>query len=82
MEIEERLGLRKHHTYDEIVGWLGSNPKGVPYPNRVAAKTFNSPVYGQLRDSLRTFTGAKDAYEQYQRGEELGPFVPPRPRFV
>ena len=82
MEIEERLGLRKHHTYDEIVAWLGSNPKGVPYPNRVAAKTFNSPVYGQLRDSLRTFTEAKDAYSAYQRGEELGPFVPPRPRFV
>jgi hypothetical protein len=85
MQVEERFGLRKRHTYDEIVAWINSDPKGVPYPNRVATKTYNSPVYGQLKDSLRSFTEGQEAYLNYQRrgndgGGDLGPFVPPRPR--
>ena len=50
MEVEERFGLKRKHTYDEIVAWLNSDPKGVPYPNRVAFQTYNSHVYGQLKD--------------------------------
>ncbi len=53
MEVEERFGLKKRHTYDEIVQWLNSDPKGVAYPSRVAYNTYNSHVYGQLKDSLR-----------------------------
>ena len=54
MQSEERFGLTKRHSYDEIVQWIKSDPKGVPYPNRVAYKTYDSPVYAQLRDSLPT----------------------------
>ena len=39
MEVEERFGLKRRHTYDEIVAWLNSDPKGVPYPNRVRPTT-------------------------------------------
>ena len=85
MEVQERFGLKQRHTYDEIVKWLDSNPKGVPYPNRVALQTFNSPVYGQLKDSLRSYNDGQEAYMAYQRrggddGGDPAPFVPPRPR--
>ena len=81
MEVEERFGLNRRHTYDEIVAWLNSDPTGVPYPNRVAFQTYNSHVYGQLKDSLRSFTAGQDAYNAYQHGDEHAPFVPPRPQF-
>ena len=81
MEVEERFGLKRRHTYDEIVTWLNTDPKSVPYPNRVAFQTYNSHVYGQLKDSLRSFTVRQDAYNAYQHGDEHAPFVPPRPRF-
>ena len=84
MDIKERFGLKQRHTYDEIVRWLDSNPKGVPYPDRVAMKIYNSPVYGQLKDSLRSYNEGYEAYMTYQRrGDDDGdpaPFVPPRPR--
>ena len=81
MEVEERFGLKRRHTYDEIVAWLNSDPQGVRCPNRVAFQTYNSHVYGQLKDSLRSFTVGQDAYNAYQHGDEHAPFVPPRPRF-
>ncbi len=59
-----------------------SDPKGVGYPDRVAFKTYDSPVYAQLRDSLGTNTEPQDAFNAYQHGGDLGPFVPPRPRFI
>ena len=84
MQSEERFGLTKRHSYDEIVAWIKikSDPKGVPYPDRVAYKTYDSPVYAQLRDSLRTNTEPQDASNAYQHGGELGPFIAPKPRFV
>ena len=77
MEVEERFGLKRRHTYDEIVAWLNSDPKGVPYPNRVAFQTYNSHVYGQLKDSLRSFTVGQDAYNAHQHSDEHAPLVPP-----
>ena len=82
MQSEERFGLTKRHSYDEIVKWIKSDPKGMPYPDRVAFKTYDTPVYAQLRDSLKVNTEPQEAYAAYQHGGELGPFVPPRPRFV
>ena len=82
MQSEERFGLTKRHSYDEIVKWIRSDPKGVPYPDRVAFKTYDSPVYAQLRDSLKVNTEPQEAYAAYQHGGGLAPFVPPRPRFV
>ena len=81
MQSEERFGLTKRHSYDEIVAWIKSDPKGVPYPNRVAFKTYDSPVYAQLRDALKTNPEPQDAFNAYQHGADLGPFVPPKPRF-
>ena len=82
MEVQEAFGLKRRHTYDEVVAWLNSDPKGVAYPSRVAYKTYNSPIYGQLKDSLRTFNSeATQGYLAHQRGEDGGaPYVPPRPR--
>ena len=81
MEVEtERFGLNKRHTYDEIVAWLGSDPKGVPYPNQVATDIRNSHVYGQLKDSLRSYSEGQDALNAYRHGDDFAPFVPPRPR--
>jgi hypothetical protein len=81
MEVQEAFGLKRRHTYDEVVAWLNSDPKGVAYPSRVAFKTYNSPIYGQLKDSLRTFNEAQQGYIAHQRGEDDGaPHVPPRPR--
>ena len=82
MQSEERFGLTKRHSYHEIVKWIRSDPKGVPYPDRVAFKTYDSPVYAQLRDSLKVNTEPQEAYAAYQHGGGLAPFVPPRPRFV
>ena len=80
MEVEERFGLKKRHTYDEIVQWLNSDPKGVAYPSRAAYNTYNSHVYGQLKDSLRTHSEGQDALNAYRHGDDFAPFVPPRPR--
>ena len=44
MKVEERFGLKRRHTYDETVAWLNSDPKGVPYPNRVAFSP-TTPMY-------------------------------------
>ena len=82
MQSEERFGLTKRHSYDEIVAWIKSDPKGVPYPNRVAFKTYDSPVYAQLQHSLKTNPEPQDAFNAYQHGGDLGSFVPPKPRFV
>ena len=79
MEVEERFGLKRRHTYDEIVQWLNSDPKGVAYPSRVASDTYNSHVYGQLKDSLRTHSEGRDALNTYRHGDDFAPFVPPRP---
>jgi hypothetical protein len=79
MEVEERFGLKKRHTYEEIVQWLNSDPKGVAYPSRVAYDTYNSHVYGQLKDSLRTHSEGQDALNAYRHGDDFAPFVPPRP---
>jgi hypothetical protein len=79
MEVEERFGLKRRHTYDEIVQWLNSDPKGVAYPSRVAYDTYNSHVYGQLKDSLRTHSEGQDALNAYRHGDNFAPFVPPRP---
>ena len=62
MQSEERFGLTNGHSYDEIVKWIKSDPKGVPYPDRVAFKTYDSPVYAQLRDSLKANTEPQEAY--------------------
>ena len=73
MEVQEAFGLKRRHTYDEVVAWLNSDPKGVTYPSRVAYKTYNSPIYGQLKDSLRTFNAeATQGYLAHQRGEDEG----------
>ena len=77
MEVEERFGLKRRRTYDEIVAWLNSDPKGVPYPNRVAFQTYNSHAYGQLKDSLHNYTIGQDAWNTYQHSDEHAPFVPP-----
>ena len=79
MEVEERFGLKRRHQYDEIVQWLNSDPKGVAYPSRVAYDTYNSHVYGQLKDSLRTHSEGQDALNAYRHGDDFAPFVPPRP---
>ena len=71
MEVEERFGLKRRHTYDEIVAWLNSDPKGVPYPNRVAFQTYNSHIYGQLKDSLRNYTTGQDAWNAYKHATSM-----------
>ena len=76
MQSEERFGLTKRHSYDEIVKWIRSDPKGVPYLDRVAFKTYDSPIYAQLRDSLKVNTEPQEAYAAYQHG---GDWRGPRP---
>ena len=80
MEVETLFGLRKRHTYDEINAWLDLSLPRVPCPSRVATDIRNSHVYGQLKDSLRTYAEGQDALHAYRRGDDLAPFVPPRPR--
>ena len=75
-QVEEKFGLKKRHTYDEIVAWLNSEPKGVPYPNRVAFQTYTSHVYGQLKDSLQNYTVGQDAWNVYQHSDDHALFVP------
>ena len=83
--MEERFGLHKRHSYDKLVAVIQGGQKGVPYPVRKALKILGNPVYGQLKDSLKTFTSAQDAYAEYQHLQggdaPIGPFIPPRPSF-
>ena len=77
---------RKRSSYYEFVAVIEGGQQGMSYPDRKALKIWVSPVYGQLKDSLRIFTTAQDAYTQYQhlKGDgaaPLGHFVPPRPPF-
>ena len=55
MEIEEKFGLKKRHTYDELVSYILRDPDKIKLPDRSALFLRDYPIYGQIRDSLRTF---------------------------
>ena len=44
--MEERFGLTKRQSYDELVAVIQGGQKGIPYPDRKALKIWGSPVTG------------------------------------
>ena len=79
MQYEEKLGLRKNHSYNEVVAYIKADPDIIRFPDRSALFLQNHQVYGQLKDSLRTFDAPQQQWLEYQRGENPAPFQPPRP---
>lgn len=78
MQCEERLGLKKNHTYNEVVSYVLRDPDRLPLPDRSSLFLRDSQVYGQIRDSLRTFDTPQQDWLQYQRGDDVAPFEPRR----
>ena len=73
-------GLRKQHTYEEVVNYIVRDPDTVKFPDRKALQTINHPYYGALLDNIRNNEDAKlqneQAYLDYRKSNELGPYDP------
>jgi hypothetical protein len=80
MQYEEKFGLRKNHTYNEVVAYIREDPDLIKFPDRSALFLRNHQVFGQIKDSLRTFDTAQADFLEYQRGDDAAPYEPPRPR--
>ena len=46
-------GLRKQHTYDELVGYIKADPHRITYPDRKGLQMMAHPYYGAMLDNLR-----------------------------
>ena len=81
MDYETKLGLRKEHSYDEVVRYIQADPTKIKFPDRSALFLSKHQVYGQVRDAMRNWGAEGQAAQTaYQSGEQPAPFVPPRPR--
>ena len=78
MEFEEKFGLKKRHTYNELVSYILRDPDKIPLPDRSSLFLRDHPIYGQIRDSLRTFDAAKQEHFDYLKGDDMAPFEPRR----
>ena len=81
MEIEEKFGLKKRHSYDELVSYILNDPDKIKLPDRSALFLRDHPIYGQIRDSLRTFdaNANQQEYFDYLKSDAVAPFEPRRP---
>ena len=80
MESETKYGLRRHNTYDQVVAYIKADPTTIKFPNRAALFLEAHPIYGQLKDSMRTYSEGRQAQAIYEQGGNAAPFEPPRPR--
>ena len=73
-------GLRKQHTYDELVGYIKADPHRITYPDRKGLQMYSHPYYGALLDNLRNDEDARLNNEQkwldYRKSNDPAPFVP------
>ena len=79
MESETQFGLRKHHSYYEVVAYIKADPTKIRFPNRAALFLEAHPIYGQLKDSMRSYSEAEQAHGIYMQGDNMAPFEPQRP---
>ena len=80
MDYETKYGQRQYSSYDAVVAYVRTDPDRISMPNRKATFMMNSPVYAQLKDSMRSFSDVERQHFEYMRGDNYGPFEPPRPR--
>jgi hypothetical protein len=80
MESETKYGLRVHNTYDQVVAYIKADPTTIKFPNRSALFLQAHPIYGQLKDSMRTYSEGRQAQAAYEQGGNAAPFEPPQPR--
>ena len=76
MQAEIQHGLRVHPTYERLVAEVRDDPHKIQYPRRV---NLQSPIYSMLQDSLRDYDLNQQAYMDYRKSGDYGPFDPPRP---
>jgi hypothetical protein len=76
MESETKYGLRKHNTYDEVVAYIKADPTTIKFPNRAALFLEAHPIYGQLKDSMRSYSEGRQAQAIYEQGGTAAPFEP------
>ena len=73
-------GLRKQHTYDELVGYIKADPHRITYPDRKGLQMYAHPYYGALLDNLRNDEDARLNNEQkwldYRKSNDPAPFEP------
>ena len=73
-------GLRKQHTYEEVLNYIVRDPDTIKFPDRKALQTYNHPYYGALLDNLRNDEDAKlkneQAYLDYRKSNDFGPYDP------
>ena len=73
-------GLRKQHTYEEVLNYIVRDPDTIKFPDRKALQTYNHPFYGALLDNLRNDEDVKlkneQAYLDYRRSNDFGPYNP------
>ena len=73
-------GLRKQHTYDELVGYIKADPHRITYPDRKGLQMYAHPYYGALLDNLRNDEDVRLNNEQkwldYRKSNDPAPFEP------
>ena len=73
-------GLRKQHTYDELVGYIKADPHRITYPDRKGLQMYARPYYGALLDNLRNDEDVRLNNEQkwldYRKSNDPAPFEP------
>ena len=78
-------GLRKQHTYEDVLNYIVRDPDNIKFPDRKALQIINHPYYGALLDNLRNDEDVKlkneQAYLDYRKSNELGPYDPGYARY-
>ena len=73
-------GLRKQHTYDELVGYIKADPHRITYPDRKGLQMYAHPYYGALLDNLRNDEDNRLNNEQkwldYRKSNNPAPYEP------
>ena len=73
-------GLRKQHTYDELVGYIKADPHRITYPDRKGLQMYSHPYYGALLDNLRKDEDIRLNNEQkwldYRKSNDPAPYEP------
>ena len=80
MELETGFGLRKHHTYDELVAYVINDPDIIKFPKRTALQYYDSYLNADLRNIYNNdekLLNAQSDYLNWRKKGQPGPYDPP-----
>jgi len=74
------LGLRREHSYNEVVAYIRQDPDKIKFPDRAADLLRDHPIYAQLRTSLSTdgVDAARSDQLRFRQTDDTRPWPGPR----